>query len=188
MKHLIKSLTLILFSVLTLAACSNDDEITTNGSAIMSTGSVKVDGNECCQLKSAFSDGGVADPSRGSSFILELYKDNYAKCPSWELCEVLIEGFEYNDKTYGNLTEEVERIVIKNLPNIGQLNVNLNQGKYEGTNEKVESVDVQKLEFPAVDEKGNMKKPGNVSLAIKIKDGTVIRVNYSGTIQWNGRY
>lgn len=142
------------------------------------------------KLQSAFVGGGRANPKEGYSHRFHMYEGNYSKGPNWEEVKenVLITGFRYAEKTYASMGDCINRIEIHGLPDIGDIDILLNQGKYEGGNEQVSSVKVKDYSFGAFDSNGNQVEDSKINIHIVLKGGKTIDIRYIGETPYDGYF
>lgn len=141
---------------------------------------IYVNGQLECELKSAFSGGGFS--ANGSSNRLHIYEEYYSACPLWnEVKErVLIQGFCYAGKEYSSKGDSISQIGINGLSSIGDLMILMDQGKYEGGNDKVSSVKIVKYSFAEYDDELKPTKNAQIKIKVILKDNQTIDIFYSG--------
>lgn len=147
---------------------------------------IYVDKVKVVQLQSAFTGGGCADPNKGFSYRCHLYSANYSEYPGKETPEIYIGGFRYNKKEYESSRAIIEIICINNLASVGNLQIMMNQGKYEGGNEYVSSVSIDEYFEGEFDAEGKQQKNARFSIIIVLKDNRRIHIRYAGKIYPDG--
>lgn len=166
----IKLFALMLISAVVFCSCKKDED--------EAPGYVYLNGNVCYELNWAIEGGGVANPDEGSWYEFILYRDKQAESPNLNLADVYINEFRENGKQYGSSTEKLTEIQVKNLPNIGNVSVNMSQGVYDGKNESVESITINSY--------GCNNDNLCFDIVIKLKSSDVVRIKYNGQSRHGG--
>lgn len=166
----------ILMTLLSAALLLGCDKLDSGDNGVFINGVMDAD------LQSAFVGGSIANPERGSSYRCHLYSDFYADGPSWDKVEakVYISGFRYAGKSYKDNGDFIDNIIICNVASIGDLEIPMNQGKYEGGNEYVSSVSIDEYYRAPYDIDGNRKTDSRFVIRIMLKDKRRIDIRYIG--------
>lgn len=181
MKNSIFIILAVQFTALLLVSCNKDDdyeEFKRNG--------VYLNGYLHYELKSAFDGGAIADPSEGIFYRLHLYEDEYKVSPTWDKAAISISGFRYNDKTYNSWKECLETITIKELPDVGTIDINLDQGVYNGDNEQVKSVRINEFAYhPEWAFSTRAVFQPYFDITILLSNGTIVGIKYCGEVSFD---
>ena len=142
-------------------------------------------------LESAFSGGGAYKDYY--THRCRFYKEKYQAAPVVNKVEAIvgIYGILDWDVDYTDASQCIEAIVINGLhESLGlgtQLNINMNQGKYEGDSELIKSVQILSYKLPTYDAEGNSNNDSDINIIITTTAGDVITIRFSNTvIPWDG--
>lgn len=143
-----------------------------------------------CELKSAFVGGAVSDPTQGASSRMHIYEDQFSVGPNWRDVKekVFVSGFYFADKKYSGPGEGVNEIAIRDLSSFGDVIIPMNQGKYEGGNDKVTSVKIVRYALGNYDSKTDSYSDTEMIIKISLKDGQKISIVYAGPTPNDGYF
>lgn len=141
-------------------------------------GGVYVNGEMKVSFKSAFAGGCCPDPHLGSSHYIYIHTEYYNEAPDWgvESEAIYFSGFYYTDQEYKSQGQELDLIKIYNIPEIGELQIEMQQGQYTGTNDRVKSVVINSYRHKA-------DEIADINIQALLFDGTIIDIIYGGTIR-----
>lgn len=160
-------------SLISLSSCSSDDE-EKNESCII------IDGERCVKLYSAF-ESGVFGPSGAVSYNVRMYDEMYSEFPSFVKETVRI-SFLYENKKYENDIDALESISVSNIPNVGGVHVNFNQGVFDESNDQVSSVDIRNYHKGQNNTGKGTVENSNIDIFIKLKNNKTMEIKYVGKI------
>lgn len=182
MKHSILVAALAVLASAIFAGCNKMESPGNNG--------VFVDNVRNTRLKSAFVGGGVADPTKGSSYRCHIYSEYYEEGPEWDKVQhkVLITGFRYSGKEYQDNGDFIDYIWIHDVPSIGDLAIPMNQGKYEGGSDLVSSVSIDTYYRGAYAKDGSQTEDARFKIRVVLKDKRRIDIRYVGATPYDDYY
>lgn len=175
------------FVCFAFAGCSSDDD---DPVVVTETNCISYNGKVCYKLASAFAGGGIANPSEGASHRFNAFTKEYTSYPDEEIAEpeLSIERFSYADKQYAGNGDDFERIILNNIPEIGTVNIKLNQGVVvaeDANNTRVSAVTVHSYNHGTIDDKGN-RSNANIHITITLDTKNVIDIKYTGKVRSDG--
>lgn len=175
-------LLIVVLSTAFFAGCNKLDSPERNG--------IFVNGVRKSALKSCFVGGGIADPSKGTSYRCHIYSEHLSEGPDWNEVQekVFIGGFKYKRKEYGDTGDFIDHIFVRDVASIGDLVIPMNQGKYEGGNELVSSVSIIDYKRGVYDKLGNQTENARFQIRIVLKDKRKIEIRYVGNTPYDGYY
>lgn len=154
------------------------------GKAVPEKSGIFVDGEISMEIKTALVGGAIADPEKGSSFRMSLQGERntegtmvVARRRGGDNPEIYITGFRYKGKEYPKAGGFIDRIV---LHHPGEIEIELDQGCYNGSNPDVKAVKFEK--FTISDGKAE------VLINIEMKTGKKIVIAYRGASEYDGLY
>jgi len=153
------------------------------GKGIPDKSGIFVDGKVSLEIATAYVGGGVSDPNKGSSFRLSLQEkrensDGMISHPRGvNNPQVYIAGFRYKGREYSKPGGFVDRIVIHHP---FETVINLEQGKYQGSNPEVKSVTFEKFEIES--------ERAEILIDIVMQSGQKIKIAYNGPVSYDGLY
>lgn len=194
----------ILFALIfSFAACDKDDiptseesdeliqseEVRSDSEGYMEQkpSGIYLNGKLVSSLGSAFCGGGIADPSKGSSFRCQIYKESFTTGPDWNKVgvDVAIRGFKYKNKEYSSLAQGINRLIVNS--GFGLL-IPLEQGEYKGGCLQVSNVKIINYKMASVKDSktGEKNNDAKIDIDITLKDGSSLIIHYRGTTPKDG--
>ena len=150
---------------------------------------IYLNGELVSSLGSAFCGGAIADPSKGSSFRCQIYKESFTTGPDWGKVpvDIAIDGFIYKNKEYSSLAEGINRIRVNG--GFG-LSIPLGQGEYKGGCLQVSNVKIVYYKMASVKDSqtGENNNDAKIDIDITLKDGSSLIIHYRGTTPHDGYY
>ena len=158
--------------------CEKEDPKTLYG-----TGAIYIDNEIYKELGTISCGGSTSNPDEGHTHFCRMFEGVYSRFGLHE-AEPIVRtfGYVYLDRTYPDFAEVLKEIRLYGLPGIGDLKIGLNQGKYEGGNEQVSSVDIKEYFLGKKDNIGNTIELGRIDIEIILKEGRKINICYTGQL------
>ena len=143
---------------------------------------------------SAFGGGGIGD--KGSFFRYQFYRENYTNAPDWLETEpiVYIGGFRHAETDYTKPGQTIDRICLLGLDEslgLGEnLDIPLNQGKYEGGNKLIKDVRIDHYQFETdiTTFLGEKNKEAKIDIVITSMAGDILIIHFANAAIRNDGY
>ena len=139
-------------------------------------------------IGSALTGGGLIDPSLGNSRYISFYQGRYTQ-DSEEIIKrsvepiIILNGFVYYNVAYTRPGQFINQIIINGIDeSLGlgkRLDINMNQGQYEGDNELIKDVLIYSLKFASFKDSYHMNKDCDMDIVIITTNGVIISIHFA---------
>ena len=166
-----------------------------DGSEVKTKNKLAIGNKKSYPIGSVFVGGGVADPTIGASHRCRFYSETFTEGPLWDKVRemIYINGFRYLGVEYTAPGQYIDHIAIYGLdPSLHygeELNIPMNQGKYEGGCDLVKDVKINTYQFSTYQADHYTKNDdARIDIRIEMKDGTIISILFAGVTPYDGYY
>lgn len=147
------------------------------------------DGSVVYAIDSVFWGGSIVNPDEGSSHRCHFFQKKANESPNLNKEKALIEiwGFKYSNRTYTEPGQYIDQIIINGLDEslgFGScLNIPMDQGKYNGGNDLIKSVQIKSYKFASyIDNDGHQNKDSDINIVITSKASDIITIRFANDI------
>lgn len=162
----------------------------------VNAGLLTKEGTVLYSFGSAFVGGGIADPNEGSSHRCHFYRESFMNAPNGPETEpiVYIEGFRHAGTDYTKPGQLIDRIYLLGLDEslgLGEnLDIPLNQGKYEGGNKLIKDVRIDHYQFETdiTTFLGEKNKEAKIDIVITSMAGDILIIHFANAAIRNDGY
>ena len=147
------------------------------------------DGSVVYAIDSVFWGGSIVNPDEGSSHRCHFFQKKTDESLNLNKEKALIEiwGFKYSNRTYTEPGQFIDQIIINGLDEslgFGScLNIPMNQGKYNGGNDLIKSVQIKSYKFASyIDNDGHQNKDSDINIVITSKANDFITIRFANEV------